>query len=123
MDWRWVLGLTYKGGTSTLRRSAAIEIIKELLELNIKVKAHDPCVSYIDSIQDKNFQLCDSAYSAAEDVDVLLILTDWKEFREIDYEKIFAIMKKPLIFDMKNILDENILKNIGFDYKRVNWSN
>lgn len=114
-----ILGLTYKAGTNTLRRSTSIEIINELLKLKAKVYAYDPSIQFIDSIVSKNFQLCKSPYLPAEDASALLILTDWPEFRKLDYEKIFESMKKPVIFDIKNFLDEKDLKTIGFDYKKL----
>lgn len=113
-----ILGLTYKAGTNTLRRSASVEIIKELLKLNSRVKAYDPSISSMDLIQDKNFQLCTSPYTAAEETSALLIFTDWPQFRELDYKRIFSSMKNPLIFDIKNFLDENHLKTLGFLYSR-----
>lgn len=113
-----IFGLTYKAGTDTLRRSTSLEIIKELLKLNTRVKAYDPSISSIDSIQDKNFQLCTSPYTATEETNALLIFTDWPQFKELDYERIFLSMKNPIIFDMKNFLDENHLKMLGFRYSR-----
>jgi len=113
-----ILGLTYKSGTNTLRRSTSIEIIKELLKLNSIVKAYDPSITSIDYLKEKNFQLCMSPYEAAEETDALLILTDWPQFRELDYKRIFSSMKNPMIFDMKNFLDENNLKSLGFLYSR-----
>ena len=115
-----VLGLTYKAGTNTLRRSTSLEIIKELLKLNSKVNAYDPCITSVNSILNKNFQLCNSPYLAVEEASILLILTDWPEFQELDYNRIFAIMKKPIILDAKNFLNADELKSIGFDYKRLN---
>lgn len=113
-----ILGLTYKAGTNTLRRSNSIEIINELVKLNAEVYAYDPAISSVDIITSEKFHLCDSAYSAAEGASVLLVFTDWPEFKELDYRKIHAKMKKPMVIDMKNFLDENILKDLGFAYNR-----
>lgn len=112
-----ILGLTYKPETNTLRRSTSVEIINKLLKLNVRVNAYDPSISYIDSISDQRFQLCNSAYSAAENTNALLIFTDWPEFKKLDYNRIFNSMKNSIVFDMKNFLDGKKLKTIGFDYR------
>lgn len=111
-----ILGLTYKAGTNTLRRSMSLEIINELLRLNASVNAYDPVISSVESINDKNFHLCDSAYFVAEKASALLIFTDWPQFREIDYTKMLHSMEKPVILDVKNFLDGKTLRIIGFDY-------
>lgn len=113
-----ILGLTYKAGTNTLRRSTALEIIEELLHLKTTVNAYDPAISYVDSITNEKFRLLDSAYSVAEDSNALLIFTEWPEFKKLDYRKIHAKMKNPIVIDMKNFLDGNILENLGFKYNR-----
>jgi UDPglucose 6-dehydrogenase len=111
-----ILGLTYKPGTNTLRRSISLEIIDELLQQNAKVGAYDPSIKQIISISHKNFELNESAYGAATNADALILFTDWPEFKEVNYEKIFHLMKKPIILDMKNFLDDKQLKKIGFEY-------
>ena len=70
----------------------------------------------MNSIKDKNFQLCSSPYLVAEEASILLVLTDWPEFQKLDYNRMFTVMKKPIILDTKKILDENKLKSIGFHY-------
>jgi len=111
-----ILGLAYKPGTNTLRRSASIEVIKELLKHNSRVTAFDPAISNISSISDDNFQLQDSAYAVTKDADVLILFTDWPEFKELDFEKIFSYMKNPLIIDMKNFLNDHKIRDLGFTY-------
>lgn len=118
-----ILGLTYKPGTDTLRRSIALEIINELLKLNANVLAFDPAIKSVESISNKKFQLCDSALSAAQDSNALLIMTDWPEFKTLDYEKMFSVMKRPLILDMKNFLNKELLQKIGFKYLGIGKPN
>ncbi len=112
-----ILGLTYKVGTSTLRRSTSLEIINELLNLRADVRAYDPSISSVDIIHNEKFHLCTSSYDMTEGTSALLIFTDWPEFRDLDYGRIFANMKQPIIFDMKNFLDKDKLKSLGFDFK------
>lgn len=112
-----IMGLTYKAGTSTLRRSTSLEIINELLTLGADVRAHDPSILSIDTIHNEKFHLCTSSYEMAEGTSALLIFTDWPEFRDLDYSRIFTKMKQPIIFDMKNFLNKDKLKDLGFDFK------
>lgn len=112
-----ILGLTYKPGTNTLRRSISLEIISELLRLNAHVSAYDPSIKQMDSICDKRFELSRSVNQAATNASALIVFTDWPEFKEINYSEIFNVMKKPIILDMKNFLDNQKLQNIGFEYK------
>jgi UDPglucose 6-dehydrogenase len=109
-----VLGLTYKAGTSTLRRSAAIEIIRDLTSAGASVKAYDPKAAPEEVRRHRGFKVCTDAYEAARGCDALVILTEWSEFRELDFKKIKAVMKRPVIIDGKNLLDAERLAGLGF---------
>lgn len=115
-----ILGLTYKAGTNTLRRSTSIEIINELLVSNSKVRAYDPAITEIKSITNNNFQLYNDPYLVVKGVDILIILTDWPEFQKLNYKEIYNNMKRPIILDMKNCLNKIMLKKIGFNYIKFN---
>ena len=114
-----VLGLTYKPDTSTLRRSASIEIIREILSEGAEVKAYDPKADPHELENFSEIHVYPDAYSAAEDRDVLILITPWPEFRSLDYQRIFSLMKKPVIFDTQNVLDPNALSAIGFSYSGI----
>jgi nucleotide sugar dehydrogenase len=109
-----VLGLTYKPDTSTLRRSASIEIINEMVRQGAHVKGYDPKADRSELEQHKEFEVCSDAYSAARDVDVLVLITPWAEFKDLDYQQIFPSMKQKVIFDTQNILDVSLLSAKGF---------
>ena len=114
-----VLGLTYKAGTSTLRRSAALEIIAELAGQGAKVKAFDPRAAPEEVKKHKEFKSCASPYEAAKGADALVIITDWPEFKELDFDRIKSTMKKPVIIDTKNMLDDRRLESGGMAYYGV----
>src|SRR5690349_12109024 len=114
-----VLGLTYKPDTSTLRRSASIEIIREILSEGAEVNAYDPKADPHELENFSEIHVYPNAYSAAEDCDVLILITPWPEFRSLDYQRIFSLMKKPVIFDTQNVLDPNALSAIGFSYSGI----
>jgi UDPglucose 6-dehydrogenase len=109
-----VLGLTYKPDTSTLRRSASIEIINELVQLGAGVQAYDPKADRSELEAHKEFKVCPDAYTAARDVDVLVLITPWNEFKDLDYQKIYRVMNKKIILDTQNMLNANTLSAQGF---------
>lgn len=114
-----ILGITYKAGTSTLRRSAAIEIIKELVENGAVVKAYDPKAEMEEIRLHNEFEFCNDPYIVARDSDALVIVTDWPEFRDLDFDLIKTIMKKPILIDTKNMLDDEQVLVKGIQYYGV----
>jgi UDPglucose 6-dehydrogenase len=111
-----VLGLTYKPGTSTLHRSAALEIIGDLVDRGAIVKAHDP-KAVLEEIQlHKEFKFCKDPYEVAEGSDALIMVTEWPEYKQLDFELIKTKMKRPILFDAKNMLDDKLLTEKGFKY-------
>jgi len=114
-----ILGLTYKAGTSTLRRSAALEIIKDLVNNRAVVRAYDPKASLEEVKQHQEFEFISDPYAVARGADALVIVTDWPEFRNLDFDLIKASMKRPVLIDAKNILDSEQLIGKGFLYSGV----
>jgi UDPglucose 6-dehydrogenase len=113
-----VLGLTYKAGTSTLRRSAALEIARLLEHAGASVKAFDPHVSKRD-VSCEPLSLCDDPYGVCRNADVLLILNDWPGFTELDFERIRSMMNEPVVLDAQNLLDPGRMVEYGFTYMGV----
>ena len=114
-----VLGLAYKAGTSTLRRSTALEIIGRLVYSGAMVKAYDPKADAAEVRAHREFKFCPDPYQTAQNSDALVIATDWPEFRKLDFDLIKSIMKKPVLIDAKNMLDRKPLLAKGFIYSGV----
>ena len=114
-----ILGLTYKAGTSTLRRSAALEIIKDLISEGAVVKAHDPKADLAEVQLHKEFEFSSDPYAVAKGTDALVIVTEWPEFKNLDFDLIKSIMKKPVLIDAKNMLDKEQVVGKGFLYYGV----
>ena len=112
-----ILGLTYKPGTSTLRRSASLEIARELISCKANIKAFDPMVSA--SKETTGLKIFKDPYSASKNSDLVLLITEWPEFKDLDFSEIKKGMKKAVIVDCKNFLDPAVVKNAGFDYYGV----
>ena len=111
-----ILGLTYKPGTSTLRRSAALEIIKQLVDRGAKVRAYDPKADMNEVHEHIEFEFCTDVSTVARDSDALVLITEWPEFKELDYVRLKHIMKKPVFIDTKNLLDSQQMSAKGFSY-------
>lgn len=118
-----VLGFAFKKDTNDTRESAAISVCQDLLAEQAKVAVYDPKVpadeirrDVLGSIQeDSRLEICESVATAARGAHALAILTEWDEFRRLDFEHIFSMMEKPaFIFDGRNILDLHKLKTLGF---------
>lgn len=119
-----ILGLTYKPGTSTLRRSMALELAAKLCLLGCKISAYDPKVSSLPKNSPK-IKLSSDPYSATKGVDAVVLATDWPEFKELDFAKIKKSTKKAFVVDCKNFLIvENVVKNnlsyfgVGFNIEQ-----
>ena len=118
-----VLGFAFKKDTNDTRESAAIAVCRDLLAEQARVVVYDPKVP-ADEIRadvlgkgkdDRRLIVAQSAYEAAEGAHALAIVTEWDEFKKLDYKKIFAAMEKPaFIFDGRNILDLAKLTALGF---------
>ncbi len=114
-----VLGLTYKPGTSTLRRSVALEIIGELIALGAAVRAHDPRANREELPDTANFEFCPDPSAVAEGSDALVIVTEWPEFRDLDFAAIMKSMRTPVLVDAQNMLDAKEMTELGFQYLGV----
>lgn len=114
-----VLGLTYKPGTSTLRRSVALEIVRKLVAEDVIVAASDPKADLSEVNNLPRFEFSRDPYVAASGKDALLIVTPWPEFKVLDFERIRAGMRRPLVLDMPNALDKERLERLGFSYLGV----
>ncbi|HEY1111149.1 MAG TPA: UDP-glucose 6-dehydrogenase [Opitutaceae bacterium] len=118
-----VLGFAFKKDTNDTRESAAISVCKDLLAEHARVVVYDPKVPAHEIRDDvlgkggtnERLTIASSAYEAAQGAHALAIVTEWDEFKTLDYSKIFAGMHQPaFIFDGRNILDLAKLRQIGF---------
>ena len=114
-----VWGLAFKPNTDEIRNSPAINIINKLIEEHAKLRLYDPLAMPEFKNQIKTSELISFAsdpIDAAVDSNGVLILTDWPQFKEQDLSKLFQVMKTPIIFDGRNMLDRNFVTESGFQY-------
>ena len=110
------LGLSFKPDTDDMRFSPAADIISALQQLGAEVQAFDPVAMPAAKKLLKGLKYVKDPYEAARSADALLILTEWSEFRELNLGRIKRLMKRPLIFDGRNIYDPKTMKELGFQY-------
>jgi UDPglucose 6-dehydrogenase len=118
-----VLGLAFKGGTDDIRESPALRIVKLLLEEGAWLQVHDPQAMEASRQeippQAGRLEYCSSPYEAAREAHVLLILTEWQEYRELDFTRLNELMEVPVIIDGRNLLDPDVVRRSGFEYVDV----
>ncbi len=111
-----ILGVTFKAETDDMREAPSLIIIPDLQDKGMNVSVYDPEGEGEASKLIENVNWKQTAYEAAEGVDCLVILTDWKEFKDLDLIKLKDKMKRPLIYDFRNIFDPDKMAELGFEY-------
>jgi UDPglucose 6-dehydrogenase len=111
-----VLGLAFKPNTDDIRFAPAIDLIQQLLAENARIRAYDPEAMEKARPVLPQIHYAKSAYEAAEGTEALLIVTEWKQFRDLDWDRIHDSMTRPLILDGRNLLSSREMKAHGFEY-------
>ncbi len=114
-----ILGLSFKPETDDMRESPAIDIIRSIVDRGGKVRAFDPvameeakhCLPAIEYAEDE--------YDAIRDADVLVIVTEWNQFRALDMDKVKQLLRSPKIADLRNIYEPADMRELGFEYVGV----
>jgi len=115
-----VWGLAFKAKTDDVRESPAINCIRKFLESNIKVTAYDPeAASSAMKVLNEKIETVENGYDALDEADALVIFTDWQEFRNPDFEIIVSKLKKPVIFDGRNLYNPDVVKKAGIEYHSI----
>ncbi len=114
-------GLAFKPNTDDMREAPALTIAAELVKRGAKIRAFDPVAMEVAAPMLKescgtNVTLCDSAFSTLEGCDALLLVTEWNEFKQVDFAQMKKLLKSSLIFDGRNIYSPNQMKELGFTY-------
>src|SRR3984885_7148409 len=111
-----VLGLTFKPNTDDTRDSPAIPLITAQHDLGATVRCYDPAGMEQAKLQLPDVTYCDSAYSAAENADAVVIATEWEQFRALDLKQLRRIMAQPVIVDLRNIYRSEEMRRAKFRY-------
>ncbi len=111
-----LLGITYKAGTSTLRRSLPLEIARQLAGRGVRVAVYDPQADFEELDGAPGFEIAETMEEAAKNSDLLVLLTDWEEFKTADWAAIRRGMRAPVFLDTKNVLNAEAMAGHGFQY-------
>jgi len=118
-----ILGLAFKPEIDDIRETLSMVIIEELYQKGAKIKTFDPQAMEEARRKLKHLEgiiFCDDEYEAIEGADALVIITEWNQFRRLDFKKIKEMMKDNYIFDLRNIYSKEIVeKENGFKYFSV----
>jgi UDPglucose 6-dehydrogenase len=114
-----VLGLTFKPNTDDMRDAPSIAVITALQDMGAKVRAYDPAgIEQAKGIL-SGVCYCDNAYVCAEGADALVIVTEWEQFRALDFGRLKAVMAKQVVVDLRNIYRPSDMIKHGYDYYAV----
>jgi len=116
------LGLAFKGDTDDIRDSPAIDVIQKLIAAGASITAYDPAaMERSQSVlpPSENMRYAASAYEAAEGADAVLILTDWKEFANLDLRQLNQALRFPIVIDGRNLYQPAMMQEHGFTYVSV----
>jgi UDPglucose 6-dehydrogenase len=115
-------GLSFKPGTDDLREAPSLAIIDELLARGARLRAFDPVAMPAFEArhgQREGLELAATPYAAAEGADALLLVTEWREFRSPDFERLGALLRQRIVFDGRNLYDPVLMRGFGFEYLGV----
>ena len=114
-----VLGLSFKPNTDDVRDAPALAIVAELLRRGARVQAHDPAAMEQARAVLPDIVYRPDAYSAAEDADAVVLITEWNQFRNLDLARLKSVMRRAILLDLRNVYEPERVRALGFDYHGV----
>jgi UDPglucose 6-dehydrogenase len=114
-----LLGLSHKADTDDIRSSPAIELYNRLVTAGARVSVFDPQAISNARASFPNLVSCTDPYETARSADALILLTEWDEFRALEWDRIRDLMARPLVLDGRNLLSPAHMKSLGFEYHSV----
>jgi UDPglucose 6-dehydrogenase len=113
-------GLAFKPRTDDMREAPSLAIVERLLAEGAQVRAYDPkAMGVAAKLLEDKVMLCHRAYDVLQGADALIVVTEWNEFREPDFPRMKSLMRRPAIFDGRNIYNPQHLKALGFHYEGI----
>jgi len=118
-----VLGLTFKPETDDMRDSPSITILPALIEKGALIKAHDPQgIAEAKPLLPDTIIYTDNAYDACENADAVILMTEWNQYRALDFRRLRVLMKQNIFIDLRNVYHPEVLREHGFIYHGVGRS-
>jgi UDPglucose 6-dehydrogenase len=115
-----IWGLAFKANTDDLRDSPAVFVAERLIAEGASIRAYDPAARETAALRLPGLDIATDVYDAAEGASVLALLTEWDEFRWLDFDRVYASMRPPFaVIDARNLLDPSAMRRFGFVYQGV----
>jgi UDPglucose 6-dehydrogenase len=115
-----VLGLAFKPNTDDMREAKSVEIVEALLKAGVSVRAYDPvAMPNARRVLPPAVVYCESPYDAAAGADAVALVTEWNEFKFLNLERLRANMRRPAIFDGRNLWEPERMRRLGFEYHSI----
>ena len=114
-----VLGLAFKPKTDDIRFAPAVELIHKLLQAQAQIQVYDPQAMEKTRALFPSIRYCADPYEVAENAEALLIVTEWDEFKKLNWRRIRDLMLRPLVLDGRNLLDHAEMAALGFEYQGI----
>jgi UDPglucose 6-dehydrogenase len=114
-----ILGLTFKPNTDDMREAPSIPLITALQDMGAKVRAYDPIGMEQAKSLLGNVTFCDDAYSCAKGAAALVIVTEWEQFRALDFDRLKTVMAQPVLVDLRNVYQPDEMARRGFAYEGI----
>ena len=112
-----VWGVAFKPNTDDIREAPALTLIDRLLEAGAKPRVHDPrALSNVKQLYGEKCVVSDEAYAVVEGADALVVVTEWNEFRSPDFKRLAELLRRPIIFDGRNLYDSAMMGRYGFEH-------
>jgi UDPglucose 6-dehydrogenase len=114
-----LLGLSFKPNTNDLREAPALSIAQELINQGATVRAYDPAALEEASRTLAGIVPCQNTYETAQGADALVLITEWNEFRNLDFTKLKSLMRRPILIDLRNVYEPSRVTQFGFRHVSV----
>jgi len=115
-----VLGLAFKPNTDDMREAKSTEVVERLVQLGAQVHAFDPvAMENAKRMLPASVVYSDSPYAAAADADAVALVTEWNEFKLLNLERLRAVMRRPVLFDGRNLWEPERMRRLGFEYHSI----
>jgi UDPglucose 6-dehydrogenase len=115
-----VLGLAFKPNTDDMREAKSFEVVGRLASLGAAVRAYDPGASdNARRVLPASVEYCDSPYAAATGADAVALVTEWNEFKFLNLDRLRSVMRRPVVFDGRNLWEPERMRRLGFEYHSI----
>jgi UDPglucose 6-dehydrogenase len=118
-----LLGVAFKPGTDDTRESPALDLARWLWQLGATVRLCDPVVRNFVDVERGVISVSADPYEVLQGADAAILVTEWTQFAELDWQHVRKMMRQPYVFDGRNVLDPNMMKEFGFVFRNFGYRN